>query len=313
MELRHLRYFIAVAEEAHFGRAAKRLRVAQSALSRQIHDLERELHVSLFDRLPRGVRLTPPGTQFLAEARLTLEQADRAVARARAAEDGEAGVLRLGCIDPLLYGKLFGRLVQRFRDRYPRVTVELLQASSPTQWTALRENRVDVALTFFRPDEAEHFHAEQLLDDPLCGVLLPVGHELAAAGPVRLAALAVLPLVYFPRSQNPTANAYIDAELAARGLVPRRGQEGTSLSLLAGFVAAGLGWMLATAKHKVHPISGTVFVPFREPPIPFWLTMLWRKEESSLLVHRFLEVAREVRAMAGAGGGAIPVAGGGAA
>src|SRR6476661_7204926 len=133
MELRHLRYFVAVAEELHFGRAAERLRIAQPPLSRQIRDLEREIGVPLFERVPRGVELTPAGRAFLPEARLTLSQAERAQRSAQRAAQGETGRLRVGFVEVATHSGILPDVLSFFRMHLRSVGLSLLEMDSAQQ------------------------------------------------------------------------------------------------------------------------------------------------------------------------------------
>src|SRR3954467_2399512 len=142
MELRHLRYFVAVAEELHFGRAAERLNIAQPPLSRQIRDLERELGTPLFERGPRGAELTPAGRAFLPEARLTLAQAERAQRTAQRAAQGETGRLRVGFVEAATHSGILPDVLSFSRMHLPAIGLSLLEMDSPQQAEALRESRI---------------------------------------------------------------------------------------------------------------------------------------------------------------------------
>jgi DNA-binding transcriptional LysR family regulator len=145
LELRHLRYFVAVAEELHFGRAAARLNVAQPALSQQIKQLERELGALLLARTKRRVALTEPGRLFLAEARRTLTQAALAVEVARGAEAGQVGRLRIGYVDAALWSPL-PEVIRAFRERYPRVALTMFERLPAEQPADIRRGDVDLAI-----------------------------------------------------------------------------------------------------------------------------------------------------------------------
>src|ERR687885_395673 len=157
MELRHLRHFVAVAEELHVGRAAARLHIAQPPLSRQIRDLERDVGAPLFARVPRGVALTPAGHAFLPEARLTLAQAERARRTAQRAARGEIGRLRVGFVEAATFSGILPDVLRFFRKHYPDVALELLELSSLQQAEALREGRIDVGLLYSPPPDAERW------------------------------------------------------------------------------------------------------------------------------------------------------------
>src|SRR5689334_24125331 len=160
MELRHLRYFVAVGEEQHFGRASRRLRVAQPALSRQIQDLEEEIGFKLFERLPRGVKLNPAGKLFLEDARRILQEISDAAARAARVAHGRSGTLRVGFTENASWRGIVPDSFRRFRERQPDAELQLTPATSLEQIEALRSGRLDAGYVFNMPKtdaELDHF------------------------------------------------------------------------------------------------------------------------------------------------------------
>jgi DNA-binding transcriptional LysR family regulator len=151
MELRHLRYFIMVGEEQHYGRASRRLRVAQPALSRQIQDLEEELGFKLFDRLPRGVKLSAAGTLFLEEARRILEAVSEATARAARVAHGQSGTLRVGFPENASWHGVVPDSFRRFREQQPDAELQLQPMPSLEQLNAIRSGRLDAGFLNFMP------------------------------------------------------------------------------------------------------------------------------------------------------------------
>ena len=192
MELRHLRYFVAVAEERSFSGAATRLRIAQPALSKQIRDLEIELGTVLFERGPRGVHLTAAGRAFLVEARHTLDVAARAVASARGAALGRDSPLRFAHGELAAYGTSMESLLASFRDTNPGAQIEISSSHDGEIFHALRERRVDVGSVFIAEWPVPGFAAHRLIDASVTGVLLPGSHPLAAPPCVALAELRAL-------------------------------------------------------------------------------------------------------------------------
>ena len=187
VELRHLRYFVAVAEELHFGRAAERLRVAQPGLSQQIQALERALGVALFDRTSRRVELTAAGALLLAEGKRALAQTERALDRARRAGRGEVGRLTVAAIGSATYDVL-PALLREHRRRYPEVELVLREMSTPAQVHALRSGEIDVG--FLRlPADTRDLVASTVREETML-LMLPESHPLAAHAEVPLAALA---------------------------------------------------------------------------------------------------------------------------
>src|SRR5215207_4822370 len=190
MELRHLRYFVAVAEELHFGRAAERLRIAQPPLSRQIRDLEREIGAPLFERVPRGVELTPAGSAFLPEARLTLAQAERAQRTAQRAARGETGRLRVGFVEAATYSGILPDVLGFFRMHLPDIGISLLEMDPVEQAEAFRDGRIDLGMLHSPPADADRWlRVEPVYSDALVAAL-PNGHALAGRSRLTLGTLA---------------------------------------------------------------------------------------------------------------------------
>src|SRR5579862_6395491 len=196
MELRHLRYFVAVAEECHFGRAAKRLFISQPPLSRQIRDLEEEVGIELLERTRNRVRLTDAGRQFLEGARQTLIQAERTVALAKQAAEGKTGFLSIGYIPTGDLG-VIPKVLLPFRKRYPRIELELRSLPVTPQIEELRRERIHLGflrLPVHAPDlHIEHVHTETLI------VALQEGHPLTRHPRIPLPRLATEDFLVFPR------------------------------------------------------------------------------------------------------------------
>ena len=291
MELRHLRYFVAVAEELHFGRAAARLNVAQPALSQQIKQLERELGTLLLARTKRRVALTEPGRLFLAEARRTLAQAALAVDIARGAEAGEVGRLRIGYVDAALWGPL-PEMIRTFRERFPRVAVTMLERLPAEQPADLRRGEVDLAIgpppPTDAPVEVTPFTEEAVM------VALPAAHPLAGRQAISMGELAGDPWVLVPpRVPSQLRNAAHGAAAAA-GFTPRVAQEARELDTLIALVSAGLGVTLVPTSAARLPRPGVVFRPLAGEPLPFRLVVLRRRGLAPPAVRSFLEVLRDV-------------------
>src|SRR5436190_3863867 len=295
MELRHLRYFVAVAEELGFARAAGRLHVAQPALSKQIRDLEAELGVALFERLPRGVRLTRAGEAFLTEARNTLDGAVRAIATARGASESRATTLHFAHGELSLYAATIESLLATFRAAYPEVHVRVSSQTDGESYRALRDRTVDVACVFLARWPVTGFGAHRLVDCATTGVLLPASHPLAAKPAVRLAELQNLTWLHSSPQRWPGFFRIIEDALRDRGLVPLRSRERPKETPSANVqIAAGETWALASeaiaAPYRTTP-TAIVYRRFVEPPIPCWIALVWRPNAPRLVQHR-LAVAR---------------------
>jgi DNA-binding transcriptional LysR family regulator len=266
VELRQLRYFVTVAEELHFGRAAERLLIGQPAVSQQIRRLERELRVELFDRTPRTVRLTAAGLSFLPAARavLTAEDAARAVAAEFAT--GSAGVLRLGTISGL--GARLDRILDVFESQAPGVRVELVALPARERLAHLADGRLDAA--FVRgavPAHAPELTHLPLWQDPLVAAL-PARHPLAGRDTVRLAELADLPLRLTERRNNPFLVDLVLNSCHAEGFEPIPGPAPSS-ALQDTLAAIGSGapmWTVVYATNAgIMRIPRVAFVPFAPP------------------------------------------------
>jgi DNA-binding transcriptional LysR family regulator len=201
MELRHLRYFIAVAEELHFGRAARRLAMSQPPLSQQIRSLEEEIGVVLLLRTKRQVELTAAGEVFLSEARKTIAQSGQAIRAAQRAARGETGQLAVGFVSSAVYGQV-PSIFRLMRSRYPEVSLHLQDLTSEEQVEALKANRIDVGL--IRPPvfAAESLAMQVIWREPLMAVL-PLGNPLTRETEIAVEALAEEPFIQIPRHVAP--------------------------------------------------------------------------------------------------------------
>jgi DNA-binding transcriptional LysR family regulator len=282
MELRHLRYFVAVSEEKSFVHAAQRLRVAQPALSRQIRDLEAEVGATLFERLPRGVRLTPAGEAFLPDARSALADAARAITNARAAAERRTSVLQFAHGELAGYNVTVERLLAAYRCVHPRAQVQVTCQGDGETFDALRDGRVDVACIFAAEWPVAGFGAHRLIDCSVTGVLMPAGHPLAQAPAVRLADLHDLTWLQSGPQRWPGFMTVLERALRERGLVPRRLEERASGMPAANMqIAAGSAWSLVTetvaAPYRGSGSTAIVYRPITEPPIPCWLALVWQE------------------------------------
>jgi DNA-binding transcriptional LysR family regulator len=259
MELRHLRYFVSVGEEQHFGRAAARLHVAQPAVSRQIQDLEKELGFLLFDRLPRGVRLNAAGQLFLSDARRILQDVGEAKRRAERIALGKAGTLRIGIAMALSWHGMVVESFREFRRHQPDAELVLHHLLSIDQVEAVSSGRLDAgfaaAITPWNKDLA---HWEFAQDRILLAV--PKGHPLTKRGKIRLRDLRDMPFIWFRRSANPTFDNQLMQECARGGLsAPRIVQEATDRDTVVGLVQCRIGIAWLTESIRRHP--GRCFAP----------------------------------------------------
>ena len=259
MELRHLRYLVAVAEDGRLGRAAERLHVAQSALSRQIQDLERVLGVALFERTSRGLRVTPAGLAFVDHARRALAEVE-AGRRAAQAAALDGAVLRLALPDWASGVRRVSAALDAFRQRTPASTVTLDPTPWPLHPAALREDRIDVGfgIGVAPSDFAPGLDATWLADESSSYVLLPATHPLAPQESVTLAALGDLPLLVPGRDVNPVLYDHMVGAARSAGVEPRIAHAPASFAACVSFIAADAGWTFVTQSTMHDPPPGTV-------------------------------------------------------
>ncbi|ADV66649.1 LysR family transcriptional regulator [Deinococcus maricopensis] len=295
MELRHLRHFIALAEEGHFGRAAERVYVVQQALSSSIKALEDELGVPLVQRTTRRVQLTPAGQEFLQGARATLALAEQTVARARAAARGEVGRLVVGFVSGLAFGGL-PEIVRTFRETYPHVAVELRELTAQEQEAALRAHTIDVGLMLL-PVRDPTLAREALWQQPLVAAL-PAGHPLARKRRLRIHDLAREPFVFFPRYLRATYFDQVMTWCERGGFTPRIVQEAIEVPTLLSLVAAGIGVFLPIRFFERVALPGVTYRPVEDAPI-VEIDAVWRRDDDQPALRAFLNVAHTVLRGAG--------------
>jgi len=288
MELRHLRYFVGVGEEEHFGRAANRLHVAQPPLSRQIQDLERELGFPLFDRLPRGVRLTAAGRMFLNDARRILLDVDEAKRRAERIALGKAGTLRIGITTAISWHGLVVNAFREFRRRQPDVELVLHHLNSVHQVEAVVSDRLDVGFAAaVTPWHKELEHRQFALDRMVLAV--PKGHPLTKRERIRLKDLRTMPFIWFHRWVNP---AFYDQmmEACARGglSAPHVAQEATERDTVLGLVQCQIGIAWLTESTRWHCPRGVVLLPVVDMNVRLPFNVIWKKDNASPLLQNFL-------------------------
>jgi DNA-binding transcriptional LysR family regulator len=286
VELRHLRAFVAVAEELHFGRAAERLYVVQPALSKRIASLEAELGVRLFERSRRRVALTEAGAALLEDARRLVDQADGLAARAREVGRGEAGLLRLGFIAPALYA-LVPQVLRRCRDELPGVRVLLEEVHNREAVEGVRSGRFHVAFVRLPAAPDDGVVVEAVREDPVV-VAVPDDHPLAARREVALADLADVAMIMIPRSHEPELFDHYVALCRSAGFSPRVAHEVDRTHVGVGLVAGGLGvcFVPASAQRVEHP--GVVYRPLRAPGAAVTLGVARRAGAPAPVVERLL-------------------------
>lgn len=291
MELRHLRYFVAVAEELHFRRAAERLHISQPPLSQQIRALEAELGVQLLNRNRRRVELTPAGQVLLVEARTVLAATDRAVAQVRRVARGEAGEVSIGFVGSAMYGRL-PEALREFRRVRPDVELSLRELPTAAQLQALAAGRIDVGIC--RPAHTEAGLSMEIVHREPVLAALPRDHPLARRRTVALAELSREAFVLLARREAPGLHATLTAAMAAVGEPSHPVQEVAEIRTVLGLVSAGIGVSLVPASVAARERGGVVYRPLRGEAPTVELSLACRDSGGSPAQVAFLQTAREV-------------------
>jgi len=291
MELRSLRYFVMLADELHFGRAAKRLSMTQPPLSQSISGLERELGVRLFERTRRKVALTHAGAAFLEEARAVLARAAQAIETAQRADRGEVGRLSVGYLAATAY-TLLPLVLRDFARGFPGVKLELRELTLPQQFDALLRGDIDVGL--LRPPVAAAELASETVLSERFVLALPARHPLCALRRVPARRLATEPFVMFPRQPGLVFHDLVMDFCLRTGFTPRVAQEANQTHTVVGLVSAGIGIALVPASTQKIGLVGVAYRPLREATPYAKTAVAWRREDSSPVIKAFLDVARRV-------------------
>ena len=291
MELRHIRYFLAVAEEHHFTRAAAKIGIGQPPLSQQIRDLEEEVGAALFHRVAHGAELTEAGKAFLAGVRQMPLLAERAAIAAQRASRGETGSLRVGFISSAAFNAVVPAAIRAFRRAHGDVYLTLEEASTTRLLSGLHEGSLDAA--FVRPgapgSEAFEFHL--LSEEPMM-VALPESHPAAQREEIDLALLKDDALVLFPREMGPALYDSIIAAYRQAGVEPTIGQMAPQLASVVTLVAAELGVSIVPASMSQLCVKGVAYRPIGGQSPIARLALAHRRADTSPVVRNF--VARTV-------------------
>ncbi|MGH8419876.1 MAG: LysR substrate-binding domain-containing protein [Pseudomonas sp.] len=290
MELRHLRYFIAVAEELHFGRAAESLGISQPPLSQQIQALENELGARLFERTNRRVELSEAGRLFLDEARLVLAQVEKASDVARRAQLGELGELKIGFTASAPFTSSIPQAIFAFRQRHPDVHLALQEMSSKEVAERLEEESMQVGI--MRPlPLPDSLVAVELLREPLVAILRS-DHPLAEGNErgIYLKELAGEPFVFFPRSYGSGLYAQLVSLARDAGFSPLFTQEAGEAMTIIGLVAAGLGVTVLPASYQRMRIDGVAYRTVLDPDATSAVWLVQRKDQKSPMAKAFVDL-----------------------
>jgi DNA-binding transcriptional LysR family regulator len=288
MELRHIRYFVALAEELHFGRAAARLGISQPPLSQQIRILEETLSARLFNRTNRRVELTQAGVLFLTEARAILERASRAVSVAVRAERGELGELRIAMFPSAPLLARIGDAIQTFRRNFPDVQLILNEVESHQQTQGLQDGREQIAIirSPVTPILPSALQATELFREPFF-VIMRIDHPLAKRRRIAIGALAQEPFVFYGERMGKTLPHQVLLLCRSAGFEPRIGQLANGNATITGLVAAGLGIAIVPEAMCQLQHKAVVSRPLDGANIMTSTWLLRRTDDNSPLVNAF--------------------------
>lgn len=284
-----------MAEELHFRRAAQKLHIAQPPLSQQIQRLEKELGTELFRRTRREVELTGAGEMFLVEARRALIHAERAAEAARSAARGEAGWLRIGFVGSISYD-LLPQWLGEFRERCPRVQMELKQLTTEAQIEALKSGEIDVGLVR-EMEKVEGLSVITLLEEPLLAAL-PRNHRLSERENISLAELSEEHFITVPRSQAPRLYDQFVHLCATAGFSPTISQEALQFPTILGLVSAQLGVSAIPESVTALPKTGVCYVPVTDHGAESRVSVAYRENKVEAVIEAFLDVIQTVNARA---------------
>ena len=291
MELRHLRYFVAVAEELHFGHAAKRLHMTQPPLSQQIQALEDELGVPLLARTKRKVELTPAGAMFLDEARLALQQAERARRIAIEAARGVRGRVRVGFVTSASFS-ILPSVVRRFRRENALIDLELFEMTPSQQLHALEHKEIDIGI-LRPPVDDTCLQMDTVLEEPLV-LALPSDHRMADQKTVALKSLAEESFVLFPRQHGPGIYDVIMKACHDVGFTPQVSYSPDKMQTLLTYVASGLGISLVPQSLSGFHRDSIVYRPIREKGYRVELAILQRRDDHNAALQKLCDLCADV-------------------
>jgi len=290
MDLRHLRYFQAVAEELSYSRAAERLRIAQPALSRAVQEVEAELGSPMLERNRRTVRLTPAGKVLLREAAIISERWEEGMRRVRRTVAGEEGELRIGYIGPPTQ-PFFGRLLHDYRKRYPRVSLHLEERTPERVWEMLAKDRLSVAFTRPVTSSDPMGLRTHLLRNERVGIVVPKNHALAGETTVPWRAIAAEPLIILARREGVTLHEAVFVGCRRAGFSPRIAYTPSLIGTVLSYVEAGAG--IGVVPECVTTMDSPLrFIPLK-PRRTIPLVLAWHEDEDTPAVQRFRELVLE--------------------
>jgi DNA-binding transcriptional LysR family regulator len=293
MELRHIRYFLAVAEERNVTRAAERLGIGQPPLSQQIHALEREMGVRLFRRTGHGVVLTEAGEAFATDAKRLLSDARNAVEKAQSAGRGEIGQLNIGFTGSAAFNPVVSKLIREFRQSFPNVNLSLVEGNTAQLLAYLHDKRLDVAFVRLGSQSPAGVSFHHIATEPM-KIVLPASHRLASKKKASLSALADEAFVLLPREASPTLHDVIIGACRDSGFEPILGQQAPQLSSVVNLVAAEFGVSLVPASVCQIQVEGVGYVDIHGATVSIRLALATREDGATAKIANFVSIANQM-------------------
>jgi DNA-binding transcriptional LysR family regulator len=290
MELRQLRYFVTVAEELHFGRAANRLQITQPALSKQIAGLEQDLGVQLLARTKRIVQVTPAGQVFFEQAQQLLSQAEAAIQLTQQVDRGEVGQLTIGFTETAVH-TILPQLIRDFRQQHPNVEISMLELATEAQVTALNQDKIDLAF-LHPPIDARGIKLYPILEETFMAVL-PQQHPLLDYDRIPLKAFANEPLIIHPRREAPILYDGLIHVCREAGFQPKIIKESISLQTRVCLVAAGMGITFVSSQLQFLVGNNVVCRPLEKCPIHLKFAAAWRQSAANPTLQVFMKILQE--------------------
>lgn len=291
MELRQLRYFFHIAELEHFGKAAERLHIAQPALTRQIKQLEEEIGVELFERLPRGVKLTAAGHVFFSQTRDLLAQCDKMVKLTQQVSRGQSGLLRIGFADGVTFNKTFSQILRNFRQTYPHVVLDLVPASSIEQAELISRNDLDLGFVYWLP-KGQSVKSIQFAEEELM-LAVSKSSPLAKRKTLTIKDVGEYPIVWFPRANSPAYYDLIVSRFERNGCSLNVIQEGNNESTMLSLVSADIGATFITESASHRKPDDVVFVPVIDLNAKLSIKAMWNSDDKNPALQEFISTIKQ--------------------
>jgi DNA-binding transcriptional LysR family regulator len=292
MEMRQLKYFVAVAEELHFGRAAERLNICQPPLSQQIKNLEEELGAQLFHRKNKKISLTEAGVAFLQDAREILDKARYATEKVRGIARGVLGRISLGLVLPAM-DTFVPDAIREFRLQNPMIEIQLLEMGTSAQLTALKAGDIHMGVMRLFQHDTKGLTIEKIVEEPYI-LAIPSGHRLESLDTIPLSSLDGEPLIFFPRRLHAKLHDRMIECLEAAGCNPVISQEATTKFASVALVAAGFGVALVPESTQKHMRSGVVYRNLSGDLPMVELSVVWQEQKTLPSLHNLIATIRNM-------------------